>query len=318
MTSRSVARPWLGPHDLAHRASVGRKDDDRPGAGGPVGESRAGGSRCSTATRPARSLTAGLGFSRADRDENVRRIGYVADLLSRNGVDVVCAVISPFRDARDEVRARHAESTPDAPDRFVEVWVSTPVDVCAERDVKGLYARQRAGEITGLTGVDDPYEAPHAARARAAHRRARPRRVRRPHRGGARGDEHASTLTDADLAAHLRRTSSTAPADEIVRWAVDTFGDALCLAASMADAVLIDVATRVHPSIEVVFLDTQYHFPETLDDCRAGEEALQAAAPRADGPTVSPTTSGAPTPTRAATRARCSRWLDAWRLARRG
>ena len=108
-----------------------------------------------------KALTAGLGFSRADRDENVRRIGYVADLLSRNGVDVVCAVISPFRSARDEVRARHAESTPEEPDRFVEVWVATPVDVCAERDVKGLYARQRAGEISGLTGVDDPYEAPH-------------------------------------------------------------------------------------------------------------------------------------------------------------
>lgn len=108
-------------------------------------------------------LTAGLGFSRADRDENVRRIGYVADLLSRNGVDVVCAVISPFRSARDEVRARHLESTPAVPDRFVEVWVATPVDVCAERDVKGLYARQRAGEISGLTGVDDPYEPPHAA-----------------------------------------------------------------------------------------------------------------------------------------------------------
>ena len=108
-----------------------------------------------------KALTAGLGFSRADRDENVRRIGYVADLLSRNGVDVVCAVISPFRSARDEVRARHAESTPDEPDRFVEVWVATPVAVCAERDVKGLYARQRAGEISGLTGVDDPYEAPH-------------------------------------------------------------------------------------------------------------------------------------------------------------
>jgi adenylylsulfate kinase len=108
-----------------------------------------------------KALTAGLGFSRADRDENVRRIGYVADLLSRNGVDVVCAVISPFRSARDEVRARHAESTPDEPDRFVEVWVATPVAVCAERDVKGLYARQRAGEISGLTGVDDPYEAPY-------------------------------------------------------------------------------------------------------------------------------------------------------------
>jgi len=108
-------------------------------------------------------LTAGLGFSRAERDENVRRIGYVADLLSRNGVDAVCAVISPFRDARDEVRTRHLESTPSEPDRFVEVWVSTPVDVCAARDVKGLYARQRAGELQGLTGVDDPYEAPDAA-----------------------------------------------------------------------------------------------------------------------------------------------------------
>ena len=106
-------------------------------------------------------LTAGLGFSRADRDENVRRIGFVADLLSRNGVDVVCAVISPFRSARDDVRARHAESTPGEPGRFVEVWVATPLEVCAERDVKGLYARQRAGEISGLTGVDDPYEAPH-------------------------------------------------------------------------------------------------------------------------------------------------------------
>jgi adenylylsulfate kinase len=101
-------------------------------------------------------LTAGLGFSRRDRDENVRRIGYVADLLSRNGVDAVCSVISPFRDARDEVRARHDG-------RFVEVWVATPRDVCARRDVKGLYARHARGELIGLTGVDDPYEAPAAA-----------------------------------------------------------------------------------------------------------------------------------------------------------
>ena len=98
-------------------------------------------------------LGRGLGFSREDRMENVRRIGIVADLLSRNGVTAVCAVISPFREARDEVRARHG-------DRFVEVWVSTPVEVCAARDVKGLYARQRAGEISNLTGVDDPYEPP--------------------------------------------------------------------------------------------------------------------------------------------------------------
>ena len=107
-------------------------------------------------------LTAGLGFSRADREENIRRIGFVADLLSRNGVDVVCSVISPFRSARAEVRARHRASTPDDPGRFVEVWVATPVEVCARRDVKGLYARHARGELSGLTGVDDPYEAPES------------------------------------------------------------------------------------------------------------------------------------------------------------
>jgi adenylylsulfate kinase len=98
-------------------------------------------------------LTKGLGFSREDRDENVRRIGFVANLLSRNGVTVLCSVISPYREVRDELRELHEG-------RFVEVHVSTPVEVCSERDVKGLYAKQRAGEITGLTGVDDPYEPP--------------------------------------------------------------------------------------------------------------------------------------------------------------
>ncbi|HUP84275.1 MAG TPA: adenylyl-sulfate kinase [Acidimicrobiales bacterium] len=100
-------------------------------------------------------LTKGLGFSREDRDENVRRIGFVANLLSRNDVVVLCSVISPYRSVRDELRELHQG-------RFVEVYVSTPVEVCSERDVKGLYAKQRAGEVTGLTGVDDPYEAPLA------------------------------------------------------------------------------------------------------------------------------------------------------------
>ena len=77
----------------------------------------------------------------------------MAELLARNGVVVLCSVISPYREIRDEVRALHG-------DRFVEVYVSTPVEVCAERDVKGLYAKQRAGELKGLTGVDDPYEPP--------------------------------------------------------------------------------------------------------------------------------------------------------------
>jgi adenylylsulfate kinase len=101
-------------------------------------------------------LSAGLGFTRADRDINVGRIGFVAELLARNGVLVLAAVISPYAAARDAIRARHAASgTP-----FVEIHVATPVDVCSVRDVKGLYAKQRAGEISGLTGVDDVYEPP--------------------------------------------------------------------------------------------------------------------------------------------------------------
>lgn len=103
-----------------------------------------------------KELTADLGFSRADRDENVRRIGYVARLLARNGVVVLVPVIAPYREARDDVRARHqAAGVP-----YFEVHVDTPVDVCAARDVKHLYAMQKAGLLTGLTGVDDPYERP--------------------------------------------------------------------------------------------------------------------------------------------------------------
>ena len=103
-------------------------------------------------------LTAGLGFSRADRDTNVERIGWVAELLARNGVKVITAAISPYASTRDVVRSRHESAgTP-----FVEVHVATPVDVCSERDVKGLYAEQRAGRLSGLTGVDDPYEVPQS------------------------------------------------------------------------------------------------------------------------------------------------------------
>ncbi len=94
-----------------------------------------------------------LGFAREDRDRNVRRVGYVAELLSRHGVVVVCALVSPYRSTRDEVRAVHQG-------RFFEVLVAAPASVCAERDVKGLYACQSAGGMSGLTGVDDPYEPP--------------------------------------------------------------------------------------------------------------------------------------------------------------
>lgn len=102
------------------------------------------------------NLSKGLGFSKEDRDTNIRRIGYVCRLLSRNGVGTVSAAISPYRDVRDEVR-RAIEA--DGAD-FIEVYVKCPVPVLAERDVKGLYKKALAGEIKNFTGVSDPYEEP--------------------------------------------------------------------------------------------------------------------------------------------------------------
>lgn len=101
-------------------------------------------------------LSAGLGFSREDRHTNVQRIGFVAELLASNGVKALVPVIAPYEESREAVRNRHqGEGTP-----YLEVHVATPVEVCSVRDVKGLYAKQAAGEISGLTGVDDPYEEP--------------------------------------------------------------------------------------------------------------------------------------------------------------
>jgi adenylyl-sulfate kinase len=99
-----------------------------------------------------KSLTRDLGFSKADRDANIERVTFVAKLLTRNGVGVVCAFISPYR----ERRARSREEIGD----FVEVYVECPVEVCAERDVKGLYEKAFRGEIADFTGVSDPYEPP--------------------------------------------------------------------------------------------------------------------------------------------------------------
>jgi adenylyl-sulfate kinase len=98
------------------------------------------------------NLSKGLGFSKEDRDTNIRRIGYVCKLLARNGVIAISAAISPYRDVRDEVRKMH--------DRFVEVFVECPLDTLVERDVKGLYKKAIAGEIKNFTGVSDPYEPP--------------------------------------------------------------------------------------------------------------------------------------------------------------
>jgi bifunctional enzyme CysN/CysC len=157
-----------------HQGSVTRAE--RPSAGATVWFTGLSGSGKSTvavevertlvaAGRPAylldgdnlrHGLNADLGFSEADRTENIRRVGEVARLFADAGVVALVPVISPYRADRDRVRDIHAA----AGLRFVEVFVDTPLEVCEARDPKGLYAKARAGEITGFTGIDDPYEAP--------------------------------------------------------------------------------------------------------------------------------------------------------------
>ncbi|MFP4423876.1 MAG: adenylyl-sulfate kinase [Candidatus Woesearchaeota archaeon] len=97
-------------------------------------------------------LTKDLGFSKEDRELNLSRVGFVASLLSRNGVGVISAFISPYQESRDKIREQATN--------FIEVFVDTPLSVCEERDVKGLYKRARAGEIKCFTGISDPYERP--------------------------------------------------------------------------------------------------------------------------------------------------------------
>ena len=97
-------------------------------------------------------LTKGLGFSKEDRDTNIRRIGFVAGLVARHGGFAITAAISPYRAIRDEIRG--------SVENFIEVYVNTPLETCIKRDVKGMYKRALAGELKGFTGVDDPYEAP--------------------------------------------------------------------------------------------------------------------------------------------------------------
>jgi adenylyl-sulfate kinase len=97
-------------------------------------------------------LSKGLGFSKEDRDTNIRRIGWVCEVLTRNGIVAIAAAISPYRDVRDEVR--------ESIGRFVEVYVEAPIEVLAERDVKGLYKKALTGQLEGFTGVSDPYEPP--------------------------------------------------------------------------------------------------------------------------------------------------------------
>ncbi len=107
-------------------------------------------------------LSRGLTFSKEDRDINVRRIGWIASVLARNGVVAITAAISPYRATRNEVRSMHDEVVPPNATKaaFIEIHIATPLEVCEDRDVKGLYAKARSGEIPEFTGVSDPYEAP--------------------------------------------------------------------------------------------------------------------------------------------------------------
>lgn len=104
-----------------------------------------------------KSLCKDLSFSKQDREENIRRIGHIAHQMVEAELIVLCAFISPFRDSRDKVRALFKEG------EFIEVFVDSPLEVCEQRDVKGLYKKARAGEITEFTGIDSPYEKPLAA-----------------------------------------------------------------------------------------------------------------------------------------------------------
>lgn len=127
-------------------------------AQGLAGQLRSGGSRVQVldGDEVRAALSADLGYSKEDRDTNVRRIGYVAGLLAEHGVTVLVPAIAPYALSRAAVRDLHAARGVG----YLEVHVATPVEVCADRDVKSLYARQAAGELSGLTGADDPYEAP--------------------------------------------------------------------------------------------------------------------------------------------------------------
>lgn len=136
---------WLTGRPSAGKSTLSKHIDERLRAVGWKVESLDG-----DAVRL--HLCKNLGFTREDRDENVRRIAFVAELLARHGITVLVSAISPYRAARDEVRRRIPN--------FVEVYVNAPLSICQERDVKGLYHKAQIGELKGLTGVDDPYEPP--------------------------------------------------------------------------------------------------------------------------------------------------------------
>ena len=143
--NRPAPTVWFTGLSAAGKTTIGRGVLERLRAEGRQAEMLDG-------DEVRKRLSKDLGFSRQDRDENIRRIGSLAGALHRQGIIALVAVISPYRAVRDEVRAAIGE--------FVEVFVNAPLEVCEARDPKGLYRKARAGEIRAFTGIDDPYEPP--------------------------------------------------------------------------------------------------------------------------------------------------------------
>ena len=158
---------------MVHRPLRSRQDDDLEAGRGRAASSAGNRLEILDGDVVRENLSKGLGFSKEDRDTNIRRIAFVADLLSRNGVPVITAAISPYAEIRAEAREMMG-------DRFIEVYVKASVETCAERDVKGLYKKAFAGEIKEFTGVSDPYEAPARPGDRLSTPRPRSRPSRRP------------------------------------------------------------------------------------------------------------------------------------------
>jgi adenylyl-sulfate kinase len=219
------------------------------------------------------NLSQGLGFSKEDRDTNIKRIGYVCKLLTRNGVVAISAAISPYREARDYNRQQIG--------RFVEVYVQCSIEEMTHRDVKGLYKKALAGEVKNFTGISDPYEPPaHPEITVDTEHQSEEDSLRTilghlertgwiPAVEATTTTSHkkasTTTLTPQEVECLNARFAQVHPT-EIIRWAMETFRPDVAMTSSFGaeSAGLIHMAIQVDPQISVRFVDTGLHFPETL------------------------------------------------------
>ncbi len=216
-------------------------------------------------------LSQGLGYSKEDRDTNVARIGWVASRLARAGAAVVVSAISPYEEARRRARTLVEENAP-----FVEIHVATSLDVCAERDPKGLYAKALSGEIEHFTGVSDPYEEPQSPRAAPRHRRPRACRVGRHRARPARG-ARARRGEAGGLVSTLRVVPSVSHLDELEAEAIHIMREVaaelerpvLLFSGGKDSIVLLRLAEKAfRPGkfpFPVMHIDTGHNFPEVIE-----------------------------------------------------